>query len=324
MGFVHFWLSGFDQIRTGFWAYLAVGLQNGSLYAMIAVGYTLVYGVLGLINFAHGEVFMCGGFAAVFLTHAIIGNEVANGWESVALVLAGIAFAGVVSAVVGVGVERVAYKPLRKRNAPKLAYLISAIGASYFLQTIAGKEFGYGQSIFPAQVFPAGQTLFSIGHTTIHTIQVVCLACGILMFVAADRIVRSTRLGRGIRAVAQDAETSALMGVNIDRTITLTFIIGGTLAGAAGFLYAIQNGIAQNTGTAVGIYAFTAAVLGGIGNLRGAALGGLLIGLFGSFSVPFAFEGNISWTEIYTFFILVLVLIIRPTGILGESSGRTA
>jgi branched-chain amino acid transport system permease protein len=153
---------------------------------------------------------------------------------------------------------------------------------------------------------------------------VVCLVVGTAMFVAADRIVRSTRLGRGIRAVAQDSETSALMGVNIDRTITLTFIIGGSLAGAAGFLYALQNGIVQSSGTELGIYAFTAAVLGGIGNLRGAALGGLLIGLFGSFSVPFAFEGNISWTEIYTFIILVLVLIVRPTGILGEKSGRTA
>lgn len=324
MGFAHFWLSGFDQIRSGFWAYFAVGLQNGALYAMIAVGYTLVYGVLGLINFAHGEVFMCGGFAGVLLTHAILGEGVANGWESVGLVLAGIVFAGLISALVATAVEQVAYRPLRRRHAPKLAYLISAIGASYFLQTLAGKEFGYGQTIFPAEVFPAGQTMFYIGKTPIHTIEVICVVVGVIMFLAADRIVRSTRLGRGIRAVAQDSETSALMGVNIDRTITLTFIIGGSLAGAAGFLYALQNGIVQNSGTELGIYAFTAAVLGGIGNLRGAALGGMLIGLFGSFSVPFAFEGNISWTEIYTFIILVLVLIIRPTGILGEKSGRTA
>jgi branched-chain amino acid transport system permease protein len=324
MGFAHFWLSGFDQIRTGFWAYFAVGLENGSLYAMIAVGYTLVYGVLGLINFAHGEVFMCGGFAAVLLTHAIIGNGVRNGWASVALIFAGIAFAGLISALVATGVERVAYRPLRRRHAPKLAYLISAIGASYFLQTLAGKEFGYGQNAFPAEIFPAGQTMFTIAGTPIHTIQVVCLIVGLAMFISADRIVRQTKLGRGIRAVSQDAETSALMGVNIDRTITLTFIIGGTLAGAAGFLYSIQNGIIQSSGTELGIYAFTAAVLGGIGNLRGAALGGLVIGLFGSFSVPFAFEGNITWVEIYTFLILVLVLIIRPTGILGERSGRTA
>jgi branched-chain amino acid transport system permease protein len=114
------------------------------------------------------------------------------------------------------------------------------------------------------------------------------------------------------------------MGVNIDRTITITFILGGALAGAAGFLYTLQSGMVQNAGTEIGIYAFTAAVLGGIGNLRGAALGGLFIGLFGSFSVPFAFEGNVQWTEIYTFLILVLVLIVRPTGILGEKSGRTA
>lgn len=324
MGLAHFWFAGFDQIRAGFWTYLAGGLEYGSLYAMIAVGYTLVYGVLGLINFAHGEVFMCGGFAAIWLTHGILGADVANGWSSVGLLLAGLVMGGAVSAVVATGVERVAYRPLRRRNAPKLAYLISAIGASYFLQTLAGKEFGYGASVFPAEVFPAGQTLFNIGSTPIHTIQVVCIVCGIVMLVTADRIVRATRLGRGIRSVAQDAETSALMGVNIDRTISLTFIIGGTLAGAAGFLFSIQNGMVQSTGTEIGIYAFTAAVLGGIGNLRGAALGGLLIGLFASFSAPFVFEGNIQWIEVYTFLILVFVLILRPTGILGEKSGRTA
>src|ERR1700691_5387829 len=120
MGFAHFWLSGFDQIRVSFWAYLAVGLQNGAVYAMIAVGYTLVYGVLGLINFAHGEVFMCGGFAGVFLTHGILGARVATGWESVGLVLAGIVVGGAISALVATGVQQVAYKPLRKRHAPTL------------------------------------------------------------------------------------------------------------------------------------------------------------------------------------------------------------
>jgi len=280
--------------------------------------------VLGLINFAHGEVFMCGGFAGVFLTRGILGDRVGTGWGSVGLILAGVLIGGLVSALVATGVERVAYRPLRQRHAPKLAFLISAIGMSFFLQTLAGKEFGYGVNIFPGQVFEPGQVLFVMFGTSIHTIAVVSIVAAIVMLVIADRIVRATRLGRGIRAVSQDAETSSLMGVNIDRTITITFILGGALAGAAGFLYSLQSGIVQNAGTEVGIYAFTAAVLGGIGNLRGAALGGLFIGLFGSFSVPFAFEGNIQWTEIYTFLILVLVLIIRPTGILGEKSGRTA
>jgi len=324
MGFEHFWLSGFDQIHTAFWTYLAVGLQNGAVYAMIAVGYTLVYGVLGLINFAHGEVFMCGGFAGVFLTRGILGARVATGWGSVGMVLAGIIVGGLISALVATGVQQVAYKPLRKRHAPKLAFLISAIGASYFLQTLAGKEFGYGVNIFPSAVFEPGQVMFTMFGTSIHTIAVVSIVAAIIMLVVADRIVRATRLGRGIRAVSQDAETASLMGVNIDRTITITFILGGALAGAAGFLYSLQSGIVQNAGTEIGIYAFTAAVLGGIGNLRGAALGGLFIGLFGSFSVPFAFEGNVQWTEIYTFLILVLVLIVRPTGILGQKSGRTA
>jgi branched-chain amino acid transport system permease protein len=324
MGFEHFWLSGFDQLRVSFWSYLEVGLQNGALYAMIAVGYTLVYGVLGLINFAHGEVFMTGGFAGVFLTKGILGEHVGTGWESVGLILAGMVIGGVVSALVATGVQQIAYKPLRKRHAPKLAFLISAIGASYFLQTLAGKEFGYGVNLFPGAVFEPGTVMFTMFGTPIRTIAVVSVVAGVVMLFVADRIVRATRLGRGIRAVSQDAETSSLMGVNIDRTITVTFILGGALAGAAGFLYSLNSGIVQNAGTEIGIYAFTAAVLGGIGNLRGAALGGLLIGLFGSFSVPFAFEGNAQWTEIYTFLILVLVLIFRPTGILGEKSGRTA
>ena len=130
MGFAHFWLSGFDQIRVSFWAYLFVGLQNGALYAMIAVGYTLVYGVLGLINFAHGDVFMWGGFGAAFLTRGILGQSVASGWATVGLIFAGIAVGGLVSVFVAVSVERVAYRPLRRRHAPKLAFLISAIGAS--------------------------------------------------------------------------------------------------------------------------------------------------------------------------------------------------
>jgi len=324
MGFEHFWLAGFDNLRSGFWTYLAVGLQNGALYGMIAVGYTLVYGVLGLINFAHGEVFMTGGFAGIFVSRAILGTSVGSGFGSFGILILCLIVGGMVSALVAVGVERVAYRPLRKRNAPKIAYLISAIGASYFLQTLAGKEFGYGQPLFPSQVFAAGQVMFTVGKTSVHTITVVTVIAGILALLLADTIVRRTRLGRSIRAVAQDAETSSLMGVNIDRTIMTTFILGGALAGAAGFLFSLQSGMVQNSGTEIGIYAFTAAVLGGIGNLRGAALGGLLIGLFGSFSVPFAFEGNAQWVEIYTFLILVLVLIFRPTGILGEKSGRTA
>jgi branched-chain amino acid transport system permease protein len=324
MGFAHFWLTGFDQIRASFWAYLFVGLQNGALYAMIAVGYTLVYGVLGLINFAHGDVFMWGGFGAAFLTRGILGSSVATGWATIGLIFAGVAMGGLVSVFVAVSVERVAYRPLRRKHAPKLAFLISAIGASYFLETLAGKEFGYGENLFPAQIFPVGQTLFTVFGTPVRTLTLITVVAGFATLIVADRLVRATKLGRGIRAVAQDSETSSLMGVNIEKTITLTFIVGGALAGAAGFLYSLQSGIEWNSGVELGIYAFTAAVLGGIGNLRGAALGGMVIGLFGSFAVPFAFEGNTQWVEIYTFLILIGVLIFRPTGILGEKLGRTA
>ena len=218
---------------VSFWAYLFVDIQNGALYAMIAVGYTLVYGVLGLINFAHGDVFMWGGFGAAFLTRGILGLRVASGWATVGL-SAGIAVGGLVSVFVAVSVERVAYRPLRRRHAPKLAFLISAIGASYFLETLAGKEFGYGENLFPAQIFPVGQTLFHVFGFPVRTLTIITVIAGAATLIVADRLVRATKLGRGIRAVAQDSETSSLMGVNIEKTITLTFIVGGALAGAAG------------------------------------------------------------------------------------------
>ncbi len=247
-----------------------MGLQNGALYAMIAVGYTLVYGVLGLINFAHGDVFMWGGFGAAFLTRGILGSSVATGWATIGLIFAGVAMGGLVSVFVAVSVERVAYRPLRRKHAPKLAFLISAIGASYILETLAGKEFGYGENLFPAQIFPWDRpySRSSVRRSNPHTHH---RGGGLRDLDRGRPTGACDELGRGIRAVAQDSETSSLMGVNIEKTITLTFIVGGALAGAAGFLYSLQSGIEWNSGVELGIYAFTAAVLGGIGNLRGAA-----------------------------------------------------
>jgi branched-chain amino acid transport system permease protein len=301
-----------------FSTYLVQGLANGFLYALIALGYTLVYGVLQLINFAHSEVFMAGGFGGLFLLdHIEHGHP--HGVMSVVFVVAGLIGGGLAGAATAFVLERVAYRPLRKRNAPKLAYLISAIGASFFLLTMAGKEFGR-QSTSINHPYTNG-TAFTVFGAQVQTDYVVVAVTGLVMLVFLDRLVAKTRLGQGIRAVAQDADTAGLMGVDIDRVIVMTFVIGGLLGGAAGFLFGLQNGVTYSMGTVPGIKAFTAAVLGGIGNVRGAVLGGLLLGIVESLSISCI---NTSWTDVVAFVILVLVLLVKPTGLLGENLGRAA
>lgn len=302
-----------------FWNLFISGLANGFLYALIALGYTLVYGVLQLINFAHSEVFMSGGFAGLFLTEALVGSHVPHGLASVGLVVMGILGGAAAGGAVAFLLERSAYRPLRRRRAPKLAFLISAIGASYFLISIAGKEFGRNATAIP-DLFTNGK-LFSVFGAQVQTYYAVIAISALAMLVALDRLVARTRLGQGIRAVAQDAETASLMGVNIDRVISQTFVIGGILGGAAGFLFGLGTGVVYTMGFTPGIKAFTAAVLGGIGNVRGAMLGGLLLGVVENLSVTCI---NTSWRDVVAFGILVLVLLVRPSGILGERLGRSA
>jgi branched-chain amino acid transport system permease protein len=302
-----------------FSTFFVQGLANGFLYALIALGYTLVYGVLQLINFAHSEVFMAGAFGGLFVIDHAVGSTQPHGVTSVIFIVVGLLGGGIVGAAVAFTLERVAYRPLRRRNAPKLAYLISAIGASYFLLTMAGKEFGRN-SVDIKTLFSNGN-VFTIFGAHVQTYYLVVAGTSIVMLVFLDRLVATTRLGQGIRAVAQDADTAGLMGINIDRVISQTFIIGGLLGGAAGFLFGLQNGVIFSMGTVPGIKAFTAAVLGGIGNLRGAVLGGLLLGVVESLSISCI---NTSWTDVIAFVILVLVLLIRPTGLLGERLGRSA
>jgi branched-chain amino acid transport system permease protein len=302
-----------------FWSLLVGGLANGFLYALIALGYTLVYGVLQLINFAHSEVFMSGGFAGLFLMQWLIGSHHPSGLTSLLLLAVGLAGGGIAGAMVAFLLERVAYRPLRRRHAPKLAYLISAIGASYFLFNLAGKEFGRDAVSVPAP-FTNG-TVFRVFGAAVQTYYVVIAVAAVLMLVFLDRLVARTRLGQGIRAVAQDADTASLMGVNIDRVISQTFVVGGLLGGAAGFLFGMGSGVVYTMGFTPGLKAFTAAVLGGIGNIRGAMLGGLLLGVVESLSVSCI---NTKWTDVIAFAILVLVLLVRPTGILGERLGRSA
>ena len=303
-----------------FWALTVQGLSDGFLYALIALGYTLVYGVLQLINFAHSEVFMSGGFAGYFVLRTLIGSSSPHGMSSVGLVVVGIAAGAAAGGAVAFVLERVAYRPLRRHNAPRLAFLISAIGASFFLYNLAGKEFGRDSASIPTP-FNQSATVFTVFGASVTTYEIVIAISAVVMLVLLDRLVAVTRLGRGIRAVAQDADTAALMGVDIDRTISQTFVIGGLLGGAAGFLFGLSSGVVYTMGFTPGLKAFTAAVLGGIGNVRGAVLGGLLLGVTENLGVACV---QSSWRDVIAFGILVLVLLVRPTGLLGERLGRSA
>jgi branched-chain amino acid transport system permease protein len=304
---------------SNFWALTVDGLSNGFLYALIALGYTLVYGVLQLINFAHSEVFMAGGFAGLFMSQYLVGSTQPHGWTSVAFVIAGTAAGAAIGGIMAFLLERVAYRPLRRRNAPRLAFLITAIGASYFLFNLAGKEFGRNAISVPTLF--SNSEVFTVFGAGVQVYDLIVIGSALVMMVGLDRLVATTRLGQGIRAVAQDADTASLMGVNIDRVISQTFVIGGLLGGAAGFLFGMGSTVGYGMGFVPGIKAFTAAVLGGIGNIRGAMLGGIVLGLVEDYGV--ACTQN-AWRDVISFGILVAVLMFRPTGILGERLGRSA
>ena len=308
---------------SDFLNYLILGLTRGSMYALIALGYTLVYGVLQLINFAHSEVFMSGAFGSYFLVHFLVGDGRGTAAWAVPLILLGGVVAGAASgALVAYVLERVAYRPLRKRNAPKLAFLISAIGASFLLSQLAGKMFSRLTNTFP-DFFNKNRVLFHVAGARVTLLEVIVVLSAIAMMLFLDRLVGATKLGRSIRAVAEDAPTAALMGIDIDRTISRTFIIGGLLGGAAGFLFGLSFNFNNTMGFLPGVKAFAAAVLGGIGNIRGAMFGGMLLGVVENLIAPLPFIG-IQWTDVVAFVVLVLVLMFRPTGLLGERLGRAA
>jgi len=301
--------------------FIAIGLFTGFIYSLVALGYTLVYGILRLINFAHSEVFMCGAFGGYFYLREFVNpNVVPSGVDSVYWVVTGLLVAGVVGGIVAILLERFAYRPLRRRNAPPLTYLISAIGASYFLINFVGKEFGrYSTAL------PLAYTNRIVGRpfgAVVTTYNLIVMVAAILLFVFLDFTVNRTKMGRGIRAVAQDQQMASLMGVDINRTIATTFALGGVLGGAAGFLFAMSSGVSSTMGFIPALYAFTAAVLGGIGNIRGAMLGGIVLGI--AETLPIYWLHQIWLEEVIAFGILIVILIFRPTGILGERLGRTA
>ncbi len=303
--------------------YLILGITRGSMYALIALGYTLVYGVLQLINFAHSEVFMSGAFGSYAIVHLLVGDGKATpSWAVPFILIAGILSGAITAAVIAWLLERVAYRPLRRRGAPKLAFLISAIGASFFLSQLAGKLFGRLTSNSFPEFFDQNAVIFRPFGAEVRVLQIVIVASAVLMMLFLDRLVSVTKLGRSIRAISEDAPTAALMGIDIDKTISRTFIIGGLLGGAAGFLFGLNFSFGNTMGFIPGVKAFAAAVLGGIGNIRGAMIGGLLLGIVENL-VPLV-NIDTKWTDVVAFVVLVLVLMFRPTGILGERLGRAA
>ncbi|GLY67630.1 branched-chain amino acid ABC transporter permease [Amycolatopsis taiwanensis] len=312
-----------DSFRQQFWDNTFNGLTFGAIYALIAMGYTLVYGVLKLINFAHSEVFIAGAYALVFTLSGLGFGGSAPGLSLPALIgdlIIACAVAMAASGIVAVVLERVAYRPLRRKGAPKLAFLITAIGVSFAIQYAF--FIWRGASAEPAVIMFVPQPVFDIFGAIITDQQLIIFIAAIALMVLVDQFVNHTRFGRGVRAVAQDPDTATLMGVNKERAIMLTFLIGGVLAGAAALFYVMKvpSGVVFNGGFNLGVKAFAAAVLGGIGNIRGALLGGLAIGLVGNYGQTLL--GSAQWSDVIAFVALVVVLMFRPTGILGESLGR--
>ncbi|MGO4535601.1 branched-chain amino acid ABC transporter permease [Leifsonia sp. 2MCAF36] len=315
-----------NALVQNFWSATFDGLTFGAVYGLIAVGYTLVYGVLNLINFAHSEVFIVGAYGVVVTLTTLGFGPSAPTLGPAALIgdlLLALIVGMLASAVTAWILERVAYRPLRKRNAPRLVFLITAIGASFAIQYLIFLIPGVGANAMPAVTMFIPQPIFDVFGTIVTSQQLIIVIASVVLMIATDWFIRRTRTGRGIRAVAQDADTATLMGVNKEKIIQITFITGGILAGAAALFYVmlVPSGVIYNGGFILGVKAFAAAVLGGIGNVRGALLGGLLLGVIGNYGQILL--GDSQWTDVVAFVVLVLVLLIKPSGILGTSLGRS-
>jgi len=362
-----------------FWSLTITGLALGSIYALIALGYTLVYGVLRLINFAHSEVFMIGTMGALIASTRLLGIDlIVNGdypYKTGLVLIASLAFIAAVAAVfsggAAIAIERVAYRPMRGsgdiisatalafltgfvaaffvstdarvdviigliltgpiaygylrlmrrgRTAPRLAFLITAIGASTAIAEAVAIWGPEAREQYQTPRILRKQILFHLFDADVRVDYVLVIVLAIVMMIGLNIFVNRTRIGRGVRAVAQDVETARLMGVNVDKVIMITFLLGGLMAGGAAVMFTIiYDQTRYNIGYLLGVKSFTAAVLGGIGNLKGALLGGLLLGLVENYSS--AVFGS-QWKDVVAFVVLLVVLMFRPTGILGESLGR--
>jgi branched-chain amino acid transport system permease protein len=302
------------------WRGLVVaGLSQGAVYALVALGYTMVYGVLRFINFAHGEVFMAGSMIAFFAANALSGTPMWTSLPFVALLIALLA-AVATSTSISLLLERVAYRPLRGK--PRLVPFITAVGASFFLQYAFAGLFGADSKAYPpVEALEGAITIFGF---RLGKVQALVIVATVVMFIGLYLFIERTKTGRAIRAVSEDQEMASLMGINVDRSIALVFAVGGAMAGAGGLLYGLTFGqVDFLSGFLVGIKAFTASVLGGIGNLAGAVVGGLALGLIEALGpslvlfglgVPSAHQLQ----DVVAFLALVMILIFRPTGILGE------
>jgi branched-chain amino acid transport system permease protein len=345
------------NFTSEFWANTVDGLTVGSIYALVALGYTMVYGVLRLINFAHSEIFMIGTFGSLSAIDLFGFSHPYSGIALVGVLLVCLITAMAFSGGAAVVLERLAYRPLRAEPWPllgrlvhkaeaemphqpglrsikdlmlrrgsssRLAALISAIGASVFLQEVFAVwviptffQSGSGRDTVGVSRIMNKQSLFHIGSGDVRNDKLIIFLAAIAMMVMLDRFVNGSKLGRGIRATAQDPETAVLLGVNIDRIVVVTFLIGGLMAGAAGFFFTLFYEQSRfNIGFLLGIKAFTAAVLGGIGNLRGALVGGIVLGLVENYGA--SIFGS-QWKDVVAFSVLVIILMFRPTGILGEA-----
>jgi branched-chain amino acid transport system permease protein len=297
---------------------VVTGLSNGAIWALVALGYTLVYGIIELINFAHGDLFMIGSFTAFTFWSATLGLTPQS---SAAVLFFGLLLVMIVAMItcglINVMIERAGYRPLR--SAPKLAPLITAVGFSFILQNVGELWEGPSQRSVP-DLINGGKVVFSIGDVPIQRQDILAIGVTVPLVLLLTGYITRSRLGKAMRATAQDPEAAKLMGINVDTTISLTFLLGGLLAGAAGLVYALyQTNIWYFQGFQAGLFAFTAAVMGGIGNLKGAVLGGFLIGIIQQVAENRIPNGS-QWSSVVVFGYLIAIMVLRPRGLLGEET----
>ena len=311
----------FFEDPTRFLNVSIIGATNGAIYGLVALGYTLVYGILQLINFAHGDVFALSGLVASTMILSVFGLD-----EDTAILMVIVGLVGTLAVTVPLfafingSIERIAYKPLR--NAPRLAPLITAVGVSFIVQNVSLALYGVDFESVPN--FIPRTEAFTIGGIVFQWDNIAVFLIVIPVLLILTWFVRATRQGKAMRAVAQDKEASAMMGIDVNRTISVTFFLAGSLAAVAGLVYLLQFNIRYDTGFELGLIAFTAAVLGGIGNLTGAVLGAMLIGMVQAWNEGLDGTPGGDWTRSIVFGILIAVLVFRPQGLLGERTPEGA
>ena len=297
-----------------FFQELVNGITTGALYALVALGFSMVYGVLKLLNFAHGDLYMVGAYIGFFVIQWFGGAQHLSIAVPLLLVIMFVLAAGLVGGL-GVAIERFAYRPLR--DAPRIAPLITAIGVSFFLESAALLLFGSQFRVYNTAEFISLSSGIQIGSVTIDSVQILVLVLGVVLMAGLQLLVNRTRLGRQVRAVAADREAAEMLGINVNFVITATFFLGSALAGVAGIMGGLLfNQVTSTIGFIVGLKAFTAAVVGGIGSIPGAMLGGLVIGVAESFVTGYI---SSTYSNLIVFGILIVVMLLRPSGLLGRA-----